>query len=142
MRGSAVVNGQVVGPPLGVSSMSATPDGIVVVAKVHVGGIQRSTDGGITWRPTIEVYSDVNEVRAYPAQPRILIAASAIGLCTRRDGGSTWSVEQESTHTTCCSAVAFSGDSIFIAASEEHFAARSAVYRGRPMVLLIRVALQ
>ena len=87
--GSAVVNGQVVGPPLGVCSMSATSDGTVVLANVHVGGIQRSTDGGVTWRPTIEVDSDVHEVRAHPSQPRIVIAASAIGLCISRDGGTT-----------------------------------------------------
>ena len=130
--GSAVVNGQIVGPPLGVRLMSATSDGTVVLANVHVGGIQRSTDGGVTWRPTIEVDSDVHEVRAHPSQPRIVIAASAIGLFISRDGGITWSVEQEGMHATYCTAVAFSGDIIFVAASQDHFAARGAVYR-RPL---------
>ncbi len=115
-------------PSLGVRSMSATSDGTVVLANVHVGGIQRSTDGGVTWRPTIEVDSDVHEVRAHPSQPRIAIAASAIGLCISRDGGITWSVEQEGMHATYCTAVAFSGDNIFVAASEDHFAAQGAVY--------------
>ena len=47
--GSAVINGQVVGPPLGIRSMSATADGSAILANVHVGGIPRSTDGGATW---------------------------------------------------------------------------------------------
>ena len=66
--------------------MNATSDGTLVLANVHVGGIQRSTDGGVTWRPTIEVDSDVQEVRALPSQLRIVIAASAIGLYISRDG--------------------------------------------------------
>jgi hypothetical protein len=37
--GSAVINGQRVGPPLGIRSITATPDGAVLLANVHVGGI-------------------------------------------------------------------------------------------------------
>ena len=55
--GSAVINGQRVGPPLGIRSITATPDGAVLLANVHVGGIPRSTDGGATWQPTIDVDS-------------------------------------------------------------------------------------
>jgi len=44
--GSAVINGQRVGPPLGIRSITATADGTVLLANVHVGGIPRSTDGG------------------------------------------------------------------------------------------------
>ncbi len=101
-------------PSWGVRSMSATSDGTVVLANVHVGGIQRSTDGGVTWRPTIEVDSDVHEVRAHPSQPRIAIAASAIGLCISRDGGTTGPVNQEGLHATYCFPVAFSGDFVFL----------------------------
>ena len=50
--GTAVVDGRVVGPPLGVRSMAATCDGMALIANVRVGGIPRSTDGGVTWRPT------------------------------------------------------------------------------------------
>ena len=74
--------------------MSATSVGTVFLANVHVGCIQRSTDVGVTWQPTIEVDRDVHEVRAHPSQTRIAIAPSAIGLCVSRDGGTTWSVEQ------------------------------------------------
>ena len=86
--GSAVVNGQRVGPPLGIRSITATADGAVLLANVHVGGIPRSTDGGATWQPTIDVHSDVHEVRAHPNRPGVVMAAAAIGLCTSRDGAS------------------------------------------------------
>src|SRR5712671_6218770 len=77
--GSAVINGQRVGPPLGIRSITATPDGAVLLANVHVGGIPRSTDGGSTWQPTIDVDSDVHEVRAHPNRPGIVMAAAAFG---------------------------------------------------------------
>jgi hypothetical protein len=41
--GSALINGQLVGPPLGVRSMTATSDGAVLLANVHVGDIPRCT---------------------------------------------------------------------------------------------------
>ncbi len=115
--GSAVINGQRVGPPLGIRSITATPDGAVLLANVHVGGVPRSTDGGATWQPTIDV--DV-------------MAAAAIGLCTSRDGGLTWDVEQEGLHASYCSAVAFVGDDVLVSASLDHFALQGAIYR-RPI---------
>jgi hypothetical protein len=93
--GSAVINGQRVGPPLGIRSMTASPDGSVLLANVHVGGIPRSTDSGATWHPTIDIDSDVHEVRVHPNRPEVVMAAAAIGLCASRDGGVTWSVERE-----------------------------------------------
>jgi len=130
--GSALVNGQLVGPPLGVRSMTATSDGAALLANVHVGGIPRSTDGGRTWQPTIDVDSDVHEVCGHPVNPGTVIAAAAIGLCISRDAGGTWTVEQEGLHASYCSAVAFSEKDILVAASTDHFATRGAVYR-RPI---------
>jgi hypothetical protein len=130
--GSALINGQLVGPPLGVRSMTATSDGAVLLANVHVGGIPRSIDGGMTWQPTIAIDSDVHEVRAHPIHPHIVIAAAAIGLCISRDGGTTWTVEREGLHASYCSAVAFAEDDILVAASTDHFARQGAVYR-RPI---------
>jgi hypothetical protein len=129
--GSAVINGQRVGPPLGIRSITATPDGAILLANVHVGGIPRSTDGGVTWQPTIEVDSDVHEVRAHPNRPGVVMAAAAIGLCASRDGGMTWDVEQEGLHASYCSAVAFAGDDVLVSASADHFSAQGAVYRRR-----------
>ena len=50
--GAAIIDGKRVGPPLGIRSMAATCDGAVLLANVHVGGIPRSTDSGLTWQPT------------------------------------------------------------------------------------------
>ncbi|MDB4915657.1 MAG: hypothetical protein JWM95_3301 [Gemmatimonadetes bacterium] len=130
--GSALINGQLVGPPLGVRSMTATSDGAVLLANVHVGGIPRSTDGGVTWQPTIDVHSDVHEVCGHPIHSRTIVAAAATGLCISRDGGGSWTVEQDGLHAPYCSAVAFSGSDILVAASTDHFAAQGAIYR-RPM---------
>jgi hypothetical protein len=129
--GSAVINGQRVGPPLGIRSITVTPDG-AILANVHVGGIPRSTDGGMTWQPTIDVDSDVHEVRAHPIRPGVVMAAAAVGLCASRDGGVTWDVEQEGLHASYCSAVAFAGDDVLVSASVDHFAAQGAIYR-RPV---------
>jgi photosystem II stability/assembly factor-like uncharacterized protein len=120
------------GPPLGIRSIATSADGSVLFANVHVGGIPRSTDGGRTWQPTIEVDSDVHEVRAHGADPSLVVAASAMGLCISRDAGATWTVEREGLHAPYCSAVAFSGDDILVAASTDHFAAEGRIYR-RPV---------
>jgi photosystem II stability/assembly factor-like uncharacterized protein len=129
--GSAIINGQRVGPPLGIRSITATPDGGVLLANVHVGGVPRSTDGGATWQPTIDVDSDVHEVRAHPNRPGVVVAAAAIGLCASRDGGVTWAIEQEGLHASYCSAVAFVGDDVLVSASADHFAPQGAIYRRR-----------
>jgi hypothetical protein len=129
--GAAVINGQLVGPPLGIRSITATPDGAVLLANVHVGGIPRSVDGGATWQPTIDVDSDVHEVRAHPNRRGVVVAAAAVGLCTSRDGGATWEVEQAGLHATYCSAVGFAGDDVLVAASTDHFAPQGAIYRRR-----------
>jgi hypothetical protein len=140
--GTAVIDGKVVGPPLGIRSMAASSDGAQLFVNVHVGGIPRSADGGISWQPTIDVATDVHEVRVHPHRPEIVAAAAAVGLCTSRDGGSSWQVETKGLHGKYCSAVAFVGDDILVAASEEHFSAKGAVYR-RPIDephALVRVA--
>jgi photosystem II stability/assembly factor-like uncharacterized protein len=79
----------------------------------------------------IDVDSDVHEVRAHPNRPGVVMAAAATGLCTSRDGGLTWDVEQEGLHASYCSAVAFAGDDVLVSASLDPFAEQSAVYRRR-----------
>ena len=120
--GSAVINGQRVGPPLGIRSITATADRRVLLANVHVGGIPRSTDGGATWHPTIDIDTDVHEVCAHATDPGIVIAAAAVGLCMSHDGGVTWTVEQDGLHASYFSAVAFLGNDMVVAASTDHFA--------------------
>jgi hypothetical protein len=130
--GSAIVNGQRLGPPLGIRSVAANSNGSILFANVHVGGIPRSMDGGRTWQPTIDINSDVHEVRAHDANPDIVVAASAIGLCISHDAGATWTIERDGLHASYCSAVAFSGDDILVSASTDHFAAQGRIYR-RPI---------
>jgi photosystem II stability/assembly factor-like uncharacterized protein len=127
--GSAVINGQRVGPPLGIRSITATADGRVLLANVHVGGVPRSTDSGATWQPTIDIDTDVHQVCAHPTDPNIVIAAAGVGLCISQDGGATWTVEQDGLHASYCSAVAFLGNDVLVAASTDHFATQGAVYR-------------
>jgi hypothetical protein len=130
--GSAIVNGKRVGPPLGIRSITATSDGSVLLANVHVGGIPRSLDGGVTWQPTIDIDSDVHEVRAHPNRPGAVVAAAAVGLCTSSDGGATWVVENAGLHASHCYAVAFAGDDVLVSAAESPFAPKGAIYRRGP----------
>jgi hypothetical protein len=130
--GSAIVNGQRVGPPLGIRSVAANSNGSVLFANVHVGGIPRSIDGGRTWQPTIDINSDVHEVRAHPGDPDLVVAASAIGLCISRDAGATWTIERDGLHASHCYAIAFSGDDIIFSAATDFFAAEGRIYR-RPV---------
>jgi hypothetical protein len=89
-------------------------------------------DGGTTWQPTIDINSDVHEVRAHHTDPDIVVAASAIGLCISHDAGATWTIERDGLHASYCSAVAFSGEDILVSASTDHFATRGRIYR-RPI---------
>jgi hypothetical protein len=127
--GSALIDGRRVGPPLGIRSMTATSDGTVLLVNVHVGGIPRSVDGGETWQPTLDIHHDVHDVCAHPTRPGLVAAAAASGLCVSRDGGTTWAVEQEGLHASYCSAVAFLGDDVVVAASTDHFASEGSIYR-------------
>ena len=126
--GGMMVDGEYIGPPLGVRSIAATRDGFLL-ANVHVGGIARSVDFGLTWQPTIDIDSDVHQVCAHASNSAIAIAASATGLCVSRDGGGTWAVESDGLHAPHCSGVAFGRYDIFVSASVDPFSAQGAVYR-------------
>jgi hypothetical protein len=96
---------------------------------VHVGGIVRSTDGGETWHPTIDVDADVHQVVADPARPDVVLAAGARGLSISGDGGDTWDLSTEGLHGAYCRAVARSGSDVLVSASTGPFTDRAAVYR-------------
>jgi hypothetical protein len=130
--GSAIVNGQRVGPPLGIRSVAANSNGSVLFANVHVGGIPRSMDEGRSWQPTIDINCDVHEVCAHHADPEIVVAAAAAGLCISRDSGTTWTIEREGLHAPHCYAIAIAGDDILISAAKDPFAAKGRIYR-RPL---------
>jgi photosystem II stability/assembly factor-like uncharacterized protein len=44
----------------------------------------------------------------------------------------SWTIEREGLHASYCSAVAFAGNDILVAASADHFASQGAIYR-RPL---------
>jgi hypothetical protein len=127
--GSAIVNGQRLGPPLGVRSIAASSNGSVLYANVHVGGIPRSLDGGNTWQPTVAIESDVHEVCAHPSDPNVVVAASALGLCISQDAGTTWTIEAEGLHANACYAVTFAAGDVLISSAVDPFASQGRIYR-------------
>lgn len=112
------------GPP-DTRSLARAPDG-TLFANVHVGGILRSTDGGETWVPTIDVDADVHQV---VAPGGAVLAASAWGLGESADGGVTWDLVTDGLHATYLRAVARAGDDVLVSASTGPGGERSAVYR-------------
>ena len=127
--GSAIVNGQRVGPPLGIRSVAANALESILLANVHVGGIPRSSDGGKTWHPTLPIACDVHEVRAHVENPALFAAAAAVGLCISRDAGATWTIERAGLHAPHCSALAFVGDDVLVSASSDPFVPQGRIYR-------------
>jgi len=118
-----------VGPALNVRSMAATCDDRVVLANVHVGGIQRSTDLGASWSPTLPVDNDVHEVQAHPTRRDVAMAAAAVGLCVSNDAGATWSVVADGLPSTYARAVAFLDDDVLVSISDGPRATWGAIYR-------------
>jgi len=112
------------GPP-DVRSLAEGPDGSLYV-NVHVGGILRSTDGGRTWRPTIDVDSDVHQV---VASNGVVLAATAHGLARSEDGGGEWAFLTEGLHALYSRAVTVAGDSALVSVSRGPGGQASAVYR-------------
>jgi photosystem II stability/assembly factor-like uncharacterized protein len=57
-----------------------------------LGGINRSTDGGLTWRPVSPVLrSVVWKIAAHPADPHLVVAVTLFGqVLTSADGGEHW----------------------------------------------------
>jgi len=118
-----------VGSSLQVRTMTATSDGAVVLANVHVGGIPRSIDGGATWHPTLAVDDDVHQVLAHPTRPEIVVAAASVGLCRSHDGGATWSSSTDGLELTYARGVAFVGDDVVVTVSDGPWASSAQVYR-------------
>jgi hypothetical protein len=115
------------GPPA-VRSMARDRVGRLHV-NVHVGGIPRSTDGGVTWEPTIDIDADVHQVLAHPLLPDVVLAATARGLARSDDGGDVWIEQANGLHAPYSRAVAVSGETVLVSASEGPSGRRAALYR-------------
>jgi hypothetical protein len=104
------------GDPPAVRSISSDGRGTTYV-NVHVGGIPKTSDGGQTWLPTIDVQADVHQVLALPDSDKVF-AASARGLEISEDRGMTWTTHTKGLgDTTYCRAVALCGDQLLLSAS-------------------------
>jgi hypothetical protein len=119
------------GAPADVRSISAGSDGAVYV-NVHVGGVLRSADGGATWRPLLDIEHDVHQVYAPPGHPGLVLVAAFDGFGVSRDGGETWTWENDGLHARYCRAVALAGDTVILSVSAGHHGRRAALYR-RPL---------
>jgi photosystem II stability/assembly factor-like uncharacterized protein len=96
---------------------------------VHVGGVARSTDGGASWSPTIDVDADVHQVAAHPTCPGYVFAAAAEGLWVSADGGDSWTTDTGGLHARYCRAVAVTEDTVLVSASTGPGGRRAALYR-------------
>lgn len=118
------------GDPPDTRSISAGSRGALYV-NVHVGGVVRSTDGGRSWQPTLDIDADVHQVLAHPARPRVVLAAAAIGLGISEDSGDSWRFETEGFHARYSRAVAVAADHLLVSTSTGPGGKRAAIYRRR-----------
>jgi hypothetical protein len=112
------------GPP---DTRSISEGDGAVFANVHVGGIVRTMDGGVTWEPTIDIAADVHEVWAGDGA---VFAACARGLAVSHDAGASWAMRAEGLHAEYCRAVTVCGGTVLVTASTGPRGGRAAVYRG------------
>lgn len=117
------------GPPLCVRSLDSGIAKDTLLAAVHVGGIQRSPDGGETWRTTLPVDHDVHEVRSHPCG--IIAVASAVGLGISTDDGRSWNVLTQGLEILHSLAVGVLEDEVVFSIQESPFAPRSQLWRWR-----------
>jgi len=99
---------------------------------VHVGGVARSTDGGRSWQPTLDIDTDVHQILAHPERPGWLLAAAAVGLAESTDGGASWQIATDGLHAHYLRAVAVTHDAVLVTASTGPRGRRAALYR-RPL---------
>lgn len=115
------------GPPA-VRTLSEAADGTLYV-NVHVGGIVRSRDAGLTWHPTIDIDTDVHQVLVHRASGVVFAACGVGGLATSTDGGDHWAIDADGLHGQYCRAVAVSGRTVLVSASTGPGSRRGALYR-------------
>jgi hypothetical protein len=115
------------GPP-DTRSLAAGGNGDIYV-NVHVGGVVRSRDAGRTWEPTLDIDSDVHQVLTTERVPRLVLAASAVGLGISRNGGDSWHFATAGLHALYQRAVAVVPDAVLVSTARSERGQQSAVYR-------------
>jgi hypothetical protein len=120
------------GAPAGVRSMDIGDDETLWV-NVHVGGIARSSDGGTSWQPTINMNVDVHQVFVVPGHPKTAVAACGEGgLAMTIDGGATWSMSTDGLASVYCRAVAVAEDTVLMSCQDDNRGGNTSLYR-RPL---------
>jgi hypothetical protein len=113
------------GPP---SVLSMTSHGDDLYVGVHVGGILRSTDGGATWSPTIDLHDDVHQV-VVDHDDVVYAATGMRGLGRSTDHGRTWEYHTDGLHATYLLTAAVTGEGVLVGAGSGHAGRDGAVYR-------------
>lgn len=108
-------------------SLAVTESGAWLV-NVHVGGVWRSTDRGLTWTNVVAPEADVHEVSA--GNGGTVVAAAAGGLGWSTDDGVTWEWTDDGLHAAYCRAVAVDGSTVFVTASTGPSTSDGRLYRG------------
>lgn len=111
------------GPP---DTRSISEWGDDVYVNVHVGGILRTSDGGASWSPTIDIDADVHQVASAEG---LVLAAGARGLSVSTDRGATWSLRADGLEAAYSRAVVVCGDRLLVSASDGPRGGRAGVYR-------------
>ena len=101
----------------------------VIYVNVHVGGVVRSTDGGESWKPTLDIEVDVHQVIAHPTRRGAALVAAYEGFGESRDGGETWQFITAGMHAHYCRAVAVADDTVLVSASTGPGGKRAAIYK-------------
>ena len=115
------------GGPADVRSMSEAYTGELYV-NVHVGGVVRSTDGGASWAPTIDIHADVHQV-VFDRASGAILAASARGLGVSTDRGKSWRYDADGLHGKYLRAATVANGTALVSASTGPFTNEAAVYR-------------
>ncbi len=82
---------------------------------VHVGGLWRSHDQGVSWQSVLPPESDVHEV--VTGDGGAVAVAAAVGFGWSKDGGDSWQWTTEGLHDSYARAVALDGETAFLTAS-------------------------
>ncbi|GAB4379491.1 MAG: exo-alpha-sialidase [Elainellaceae cyanobacterium] len=116
------------GDPPDVRSMAVGTSG-ELYANIHVGGILRSLDAGLSWQPTIDFHADVHQVCTVSNRPGLVLAATAQGLAISSDAGDTWQFDRANLHAPYSRAVAVCEDTILMTSSTGPQGNQATVYR-------------
>ena len=116
------------GDPADVRSIAVALDGTIYV-NVHVGGVVRSRDAGLTWTPTVDIDADVHQVIAHPTRTDVVLVAAYDGFGISPDGGDSWRFTTDGMHAHYARAVAVSGEAVLVSASTGPRGRKATLYR-------------